>query len=68
MLYITFLLTKFPSNGVTVFLHRIKITARAIYGDEKMNPPLEWLHLLWKGLFQFGILMEIDRLMRGPEY
>lgn len=59
MLYITFLLTKFPSNGVTMFLHKIKSTVQVIYGDKKVNPPLEWLHLLWKGLLQFGMLMEI---------
>lgn len=41
MLYITFLLTKFPSNGVAVFLHKAKITAWAVYGDEKVNPLLE---------------------------
>lgn len=40
MLYITFLLTKFPSNGVTVFLHKIKSTLEAIYGDKKVNPPV----------------------------
>lgn len=57
MLYITFLLTKFPSNGVTVFLHKIKRTIEAIYGDKKVNPLLEWLHLLWKELLQFWMLM-----------
>lgn len=57
MLYITFLLTKFPSNGVTVFLNKIKSTVQAIFGDKKVNPLLEWLHLLWKELLQFWMLM-----------